>query len=100
MRHSNVASQMARLARSSAFGNHLINRWLSANRSNPSPAAPPAGQSRSAKFPAPPLALHRGVCARMEYHELRQREIEAATDLRSGKPPRPLHADLHEILHI
>src|SRR5438045_2323450 len=55
-------------------GNHFINRWLSANRSNPNPAAPPVGQSRSAKFPVPPLALHREVCARREYHELRQRE--------------------------
>src|SRR6266481_5633208 len=99
-RHSNVDSQMTKLVRSSVFGNRFINRWLSANRSNPNPAAPPVGQSRFPKLPAPPLALRREVYVRREYHELRPREIAAATEPKSGKPPRPLHAGVHETLHI
>src|SRR5437763_15193764 len=79
--------------------------WLkrlgsSANRSNPTPAAPPACQCRSAEFPAPPLAPHCGFCADRECREPRPREIARVKDSESEKPPQPFHAGELEILHI
>src|SRR5205823_6545609 len=79
--------------------------WLkqlgsSANRSNPTPAALPAGQCRSAEFPAPPLAPHREFCAHRECREPRPREIARVKDSESEKPPQPFHAGELEILHI
>src|SRR4029077_15620502 len=73
--HENHRSRIA----SGVFGNRALN----ANRSNPSLAAPPACQCRSAKFLVPPLALHREVCVGREYHEPRPHEIVARPDPKS-----------------